>query len=158
MRLSCEPFSCSPLVEWKYFCFCLQTPDETNIAFRILKDLFTNFVCVTGVCICSLLQDVISECPLSLLERAYGDRLSYLICRLCNDYTSALPEDGVYLRMSCNDGYVRWATRLYVRRLDHIMSTYTWKDSGNPSVRMPRLTAGTRIVSQQNTNRGRLLK
>lgn len=60
--------------------------------------------------------------------------------------------------MKSNDGYVRWATRLYVRRWDHTMSTYTWKDSGNSSIRMPRLVVRTQIVFPQNTNRGSFLK
>jgi hypothetical protein len=146
MRPSCEPSSVRRLLTKSIFAFGYKLAEKSNIAFRILKDLFTNFVYVTGACICSLLQDVISECPLSFLEWAYVDKRSYLSCRLCNAYTSTSPEDGVYLRNGSNDGYVRWATRLRVRRWDHTMSTYTWKDSGSPSVRMPRLTVGTRIV------------
>lgn len=126
MRLSCEPFSCSPFVEWKYFCVCVQTREEIKYCVSYLKRFVYEFRVCNRNLICNLLQDVISECPPSFIEWAYVDKISYLHCRLCNAYTSTLPEDSVYLRNRSNDDYVRWATRLCVRRWDHTMSAYTY--------------------------------
>jgi hypothetical protein len=80
-------FSCSTLVEWKYFCVCLQTHEELKYYFSYLK----RFVYEFRVCNRSLHSQFIadvSECRLSFWEWAYADKPSYLICRLFNDNTS----------------------------------------------------------------------